>query len=283
MEQKLKEELKLLQQEIEAYKAEQDVFLRAISLQHGEALESCLQAFHYKREKGDRRLNKDVLKLITEINIAEKDLKRQADINGISLSECCVKTLEKNESKTLQQYRLTGHCCFLSFQAEFALTEIQDGDSSLRKITDLNIIVDGAEFKDFSEFVSRAEETKSLVLFFRTLRVFSERCNQRSRTYQYFKEKYRDMVHLPEGCRSEIMNIQSPKLPGCSMRIYWSITVSKEGVVAPKLELLMRLPEEALNIDTNNVMETAPAGFQSLLKIFGVETSIESLIRSLCF
>lgn len=42
MEQKLNEELKLLQQEIQNYEAEQDDCVRAISLQHGEALQNVL-------------------------------------------------------------------------------------------------------------------------------------------------------------------------------------------------------------------------------------------------
>ncbi|KAL7837599.1 hypothetical protein SRHO_G00273100 [Serrasalmus rhombeus] len=79
------------------------------------------------------------------------------------------------------------------------------------------------------------------------------------------------------------MMIQSPKLPGCTMSIFWKISVSKEGVVQPKLELLMKMPEQAQKMDANNVMETAPEAFRSLLKIFGVEASIESLIKSVCF
>lgn len=32
---------------------------------------------------------------------------------------------------------------------------LQEGKALLRRITELNIVVDGAEFKDFSAFVSR--------------------------------------------------------------------------------------------------------------------------------
>ncbi|KAL7837604.1 hypothetical protein SRHO_G00273150 [Serrasalmus rhombeus] len=188
MEQKLNEELKQLQREIEVCEAEQDSYVRSISLQHGEALRGVLQTLYNKKEKGDEHLKKDVSKLVTDITDTEKDIRRQTKISGITLTECCVKTLEKNERKTIQQYRLTGHCCFLSFQVEFALVDIQDSDSSLQKITDLNVILDGAEFKDLCAFVSRVEETKSLFLFFRTLSLFSERCKQRSCTLQYFKE-----------------------------------------------------------------------------------------------
>ncbi|XP_049327940.1 centromere protein P [Astyanax mexicanus] len=283
LEQKLEEEIKLLQREIKAYEAEQEACVRAISLQNGEALQGLVRNLSNKVEKGNVMLKKDVSKLITEISNLEKDLRRQTEISGISLSECFVKTVTKTERKNVQQYRLTGHCCFLSFQAEFALTEIQDGETFLKKISDLNIIVDGAELKDLCAFLSRVEETKGLFLFFRTLGSFSERCKQRNRTFQYFKEKYPDVVHLPEGCRSEVMMIHSPKLPGCTMSIFWNISVNKGGTVQPKIELLMKVPEQAQKLDTNNVMATAPEAFRSLLLIFGVETSIESLIKAVCF
>ncbi|XP_076865494.1 centromere protein P [Brachyhypopomus gauderio] len=280
MEQSYEEEIKQLQQEIEMYEAEQEQCLRSISTENGKALQSIVKTVCSQKGRGDGVLKKDVSKLITEISNMETDLGRQAKISEIYLSECCVKTLEKSERKTIQQYRLSGHCHFLSFQVEFALTEIKDSDIFLRKVTELNIIVDGAEFKDLGAFVSSVEETKSLFLFFRTLRVFSQRCDDRSRTFQYFKDKYPDVVCLPEGCRAEVMTIQNPRLTGYTMNIYWSISVNKEGVVTPKIELLMKMPDQAQQMDSQNVMETAPVCFRSLLMIFGVEASIECLIKT---
>ncbi|MCI4390251.1 hypothetical protein PGIGA_G00120370 [Pangasianodon gigas] len=283
MEQDYEEEIKLLQQEIEMCEAEQEECLRAISRQHRETLQNILKTISIRNDREDGVINKDVSKLMTEISDLEKDHRRQTDISGLSLSECWVKTLEKSNTKTVHQYRLTGRCWLLSFQVEFALTEIQDGEIILKKVTDLNIISDGAEFKDLCGFLSSVEESKSVFLFFRTLRSFSERCKQRTCTFQHFKEKYPDVVQLPEGCRSEIMVIQSPQLPGCTMSIFWNITVSKEGTVKPKIDLLMKMPEQAQKLDTENVVESGPECFRSLLTVFGVEATIESLIQSVCF
>ncbi|KAK3512587.1 hypothetical protein QTP70_017217 [Hemibagrus guttatus] len=96
-------------------------------------------------------------------------------------------------------------------------------------------------------------------------------------------EKYPDVVHLPEGCRSEIIVIQNPQLPGCTMSIFWSITVSTEGTVKSKIELLMKMPEQAQKLDTENVVASAPESFRSLLTTLGVEATIEGLIQSVCF
>ncbi|KAK1799738.1 hypothetical protein P4O66_006283 [Electrophorus voltai] len=68
-----------------------------------------------------------------------------------------------------------------------------------------------------------------------------------------------------------------------TMNIYWSISVSKEGVIKPKIELLMKMPDQAQQMDSQNVMETAPECFRSLLMIFGVEISIECLIKTMHF
>ncbi|KAF5908777.1 centromere protein P, partial [Clarias magur] len=154
MEEKYEEEIKLLQQDIETWEAEREECLRAVSRQHKETLKNILKNISIRREGGDGVINKDASKLMQEISDLEKDLKRQTDISGISLSECWVRTLEKSNEKTVQQYRLTGRCWFLSFQVEFALTEIQGGETILKKVTDLNIISDGVEFKDLCAFLS---------------------------------------------------------------------------------------------------------------------------------
>uniref|UniRef100_A0A673HL53 Centromere protein P n=1 Tax=Sinocyclocheilus rhinocerous TaxID=307959 RepID=A0A673HL53_9TELE len=268
MEQKYEEEIQMLQQEIEMLEAEQEETLRYIFMEHGDRLQRELKSV-YKERGGAQKHT--LSKLITE-----------TEINGITLNECFVKTLHKSERKLVQQLRLAGHCSVLLFQVEFAVTEIQEDDALLRRVTELNIVVDGVEFKDFSAFVSRVEDTKDLTLLFRTLRTFSERCEERRQTFQHFQEKYPDVVSLPEGCRSELMIIRSPQLPGISMTIFWKIDVSMEGVVKPSLELLLKMPDQAREFDTKKVMENGSDYFQSLLRVLGVEASIEGLIRTVC-
>ncbi|KAI5607585.1 centromere protein P [Silurus asotus] len=69
----------------------------------------------------------------------------------------------------------------------------------------------------------------------------------------------------------------------CMMSIFWNIGVSKEGAVKTKLDLLMKMPEQAEKLDTENVMASAPESFRRLLSVFGEEATIESLIQSVCF
>ncbi|KAK1158561.1 centromere protein P [Acipenser oxyrinchus oxyrinchus] len=76
------------------------------------------------------------------------------------------------------------------------------------------------------------------------------------------------------------MVIQSPKLPGCELKIVWNIDVTEEGVVTPKLNLLTKIPEEALVLDKRKAVESAPCCFKNLLRLLGIETTIESVIKS---
>ncbi|XDV22564.1 hypothetical protein PO909_027436 [Leuciscus waleckii] len=186
MEQKYEEEIQMLQQEIEMLEAEQEETLRSILIQHGDRLQEELKSVSEER-RGRGAHKRALSKLQTEVRELEKDLRRQTEINGIALNECFVKTLHKSERKLVQQLRLAGHCSVLLFQVELAVTEIQKDDALLRRVTELNIVVDGVEFKDFSAFVSRVEDTKDLLLFFRTLRTFSERCGERRQTFQHFQ------------------------------------------------------------------------------------------------
>ncbi|KAI5093437.1 centromere protein P [Silurus meridionalis] len=158
LEQQYEEEIKLLQQETVACEIERDECLRAIFRQHGgETLQNILKTISIRKENEDGVTNGDASKLVTEISDLEVDHRRQTDIIGIFLSECWIKTVEKSSTKTVQQYRLSGRCWLLSFQVEFVLTEIQDGETTLKKVTDLNIISDGGEFKDLCGFLSRPD------------------------------------------------------------------------------------------------------------------------------
>ncbi|XP_041945212.1 centromere protein P isoform X1 [Alosa sapidissima] len=274
MEEEYETEILQLCEEIAVLEVEKETFEREVSMQYGQY--DILGAI----EEDDIR-RQDISKLMENIEKLEKNLARQTRLNGITLTRCCVKTIEKSKIKLVQQHRLTGHCHLCSFEVEFEIIETQEDDSLMRKVMNLNIVVDGNECKDISSIVSRVEETKSLLLFFKTLKSFCENCEHRRKTFQHFKEKYPNMVTLPEGCQSELMLIQSPKLKGCSMCIFWDIDVTLEGEIRPKIDLLLKMPEEVLTIDYN-IVANAPEYFQNLLRILGAEASIESVIKTVC-
>ncbi|XP_041747761.1 centromere protein P isoform X2 [Coregonus clupeaformis] len=272
-------QIKVLQEEIAALQGQQDNNEREITMHLGGGrMQDALLVMTDHQETG--KSQRDIkAHLKTEIKEMEEDLIRQTKMNGIVLANCRVKTMEKSNKKLVQQHRLTGHCSSIDFMVEFELTDVQEDTTLVRTITDLNIIMDSTEFKDLSTFVSGAEDKRDLLLFFRTVRRFSDRCEDRRRTFQHFQEKYPCVVSLPGGCRAEVMLIQSPKLAGCALTIYWSIEVTSEGVITPKIDLVTKMPEKVLQLD-RKVVENAPDSFQSLLRILGVEASIDTIIQA---
>ncbi|XP_035954090.1 centromere protein P isoform X2 [Halichoerus grypus] len=220
----------------------------------------------------------------------ESELLFLSTLTGISIRNYSMKTedltntekKEKSIMKVLQRHRLSGNCHMITFQLEFQILEIQNKESLSSVITDLNIIMEPTEYSELSEFVSRAEERRDLLMFFRSLHFFVEWCEYRKRTFEHFKEKYPAAVHLPEGAASSCMVVRSACQPGFELVIIWRVQIDEEGKVLPKLDLLPKAPQQALELDRNRVLETAPLSFRALLGALGIEAALESLIKSLC-
>ncbi|XP_026162390.1 centromere protein P isoform X2 [Mastacembelus armatus] len=284
MSQENTEEVKMLEAQIECLQAEVEALQRKQKDHHKDL------AFHFKGQMHDALLylcgqrqgegTKVLSKLKEEVEKLEEDLKRQTELNHISLDCCTRKTLQSSGRKLVQQLCMSGHCSKLFFQVEFQLSEVREGDRSERSITDLNVVLDATDLQRFSSFLSGVEESRDLLLFFRTLRTFSDRCNDRCRTFQHFQEKYPAVVSLPGGCKSEIMTLNHPKLPGCSLFVHWSVEVSKEGVVTPNIDLLTKIPERAQQLFPFQAVGGTAESFHSLLRILGPEAALESVIRA---
>ncbi|XP_029358509.1 centromere protein P isoform X2 [Echeneis naucrates] len=229
-----------------------------------------------QRHAGDRE--KVMSKLKEEVEELEGDLKQQAQMNGISLNSCTIKTLQSSGSKMVQQVSVSGHCSELVFQVEFELSEVKEGQRSERTVSNLNVVMDTSGLQNLSSFLSGVEESRDLLTFFRTLRTFSDRCEERYRTFQHFQEKYPAIVSLPGGCRSEVMTLGHPELPSCVLFVYWSVDVSTDGKVTPNINLLPKIPEQALQLFPSLAQSDTTEAFQSLLRILGPEAALESVI-----
>ncbi|XP_026954134.1 centromere protein P isoform X1 [Sagmatias obliquidens] len=240
----------------------------------------------YQADSEGWELSKD---LRSHLGHLESEIQFLSTLTGISIRHYSKKTedltstemTEKSIKKVLQRHRLSGNCHMITFQLEFQLLEIQNEESLSSVITDLSIIMEPTEYSELSEFVSRAEERRDLFMFFRSLHFFVEWCEYRKRTFKRFKEKYPEAVHLSEGASSSCMGIRNPSRPGFELVIVWRIQIDEEGKVLPKLDLLTKVPLQALELDKNGVIETAPLSFRTLLGVLGIEATLESLIKSL--
>lgn len=221
----------------------------------------------------------------------ESELLFLSTLTGISIRNYSKKTenltspeMEENSiKKVLQRHRLSGTCHMISFQLEFQILEVQNKENLSSVITDLNIIMEPTTtYSELKEFVSRAEERRDLFMFFRSLHFFVEWCDYRKRTFKHFKEKYPEAVHLPEGASASCMRVRSTSQPGFELVIVWRIQTDEEGKVLPKLDLLPKVPHQALELDKKGVVETAAVGFRALLSVLGIEAALESLLSVLC-
>ncbi|KAK2861697.1 hypothetical protein Q5P01_001230 [Channa striata] len=275
----LEDQIKNLQAEIAVLQCQQQEHHKDMAFTFKGQMQDALLYVCGQRQGRDKE--KVLSGMKKEVEELEEDLRQQTQINGISLDSCTTKTLESSATKLVQQICVSGHCFELVFQVEFQLTEVkQDGQKSERTISDLNVVMNTNDLQNFSSFLSGVEESRDLLLFFRTVRAFSDRCEDRCRTFKHFQEKYPSVVSLPGSCRSEIMSLSHPKLPSCVVFIHWSVEVSREGEVSPKINLLTKVPEKALQLFPSQAVGDAAESFQSLLRILGPEAAMESVIRA---
>ncbi|XP_027858680.1 centromere protein P [Xiphophorus couchianus] len=274
----LEAEVKLLQAEIRALQQQRQDSWENVSFQFRGQMQDALAFVCGRTQDLEETV---VSRLKEEVEELEKDLKLQTQMNGISLNSCITKTLPSRGPEVVQQVCLSGRSSELVFQVEFQLSELKDGSRTERRIRDLNLVLDSSDLQSLSSFLSRVEETRDLLLFFRTIRSFSEKCDDRTRTFQHFQEKFPSIVSLPKGCGSEVMTLNHPELPGCGFFIHWCLDVSTGGAVTPKIQLLSKIPEKALQMfPSQSAGGGAAEAFQSLLRILGPEAAIESIIRA---
>uniref|UniRef100_A0A3P8U964 Centromere protein P n=1 Tax=Amphiprion percula TaxID=161767 RepID=A0A3P8U964_AMPPE len=231
--QMLEAQIERLQAEVEALQRQQQDNQKDITFQfRGQIASLCGRGPVGEKERVMSSLKEEVEEM-------EEDLRRQTQMNGISLNGCNAKTLRSSESKVVQQLCLSGRCSELDFQVEFKLSEVK-----VSSFHSLVIFLFSLLIWDFSAFQADelVEESCDLLLFFRTLRTFSDRCDDRSKTFQHFQQKYPSVVSLPGGCRSEVMRLSV--VFSCVLFVRWSIDVSREGGVSPNIELLTKIPDQ---------------------------------------
>lgn len=234
---------------------------------------------------------KVALRLQEELEEMEKDVERQTQMNGFRVVSCSTRRVDRPETEAIaervggssrsQLVCVSGCCSELNFQVEFKLTELKFGEKTKRTVSDLNIVMDDSELQCFSSFLSRVEETQDLLLFFRTLRTFCDRCNERQRTFSHFQDKFPSVVSLPGGQRSEVMALHHPELPSCVLLVHWSVTVNKDGGVKPSIELLPKIPHNALQLFQSSPVAGAAEAFHSLQRILGVEGALEAVVMAI--
>uniref|UniRef100_A0A803K451 Centromere protein P n=1 Tax=Xenopus tropicalis TaxID=8364 RepID=A0A803K451_XENTR len=305
------DEIALLQEEIQELTRQYKEVQTEAAFLSSANFKQALQSYHGIHIPDQERM-KDTACLMAQIEDCKNELQFLNNLSGLEFTKYLKKTEHKSDNQAIYKHRLVGQCQSLLFQLEFQTLESKSRDNASQSVIDLNIIMECREQSDLSKFVSRVEERRNLLLFFRSLSSFAEWCECRKNTFAKFKctpvaltcteglgaellksglpcenwnswkEKYPLAVGLPAGASAEYMTLRNPQNPGCELLILWRIHIDDEGSVIPILDLLPKIPEQAVALDKSGVVEGAASGFRNLLRVFGIHGSIERLIQSFC-
>ncbi|KAM4653719.1 centromere protein P isoform 3-T3 [Amazona ochrocephala] len=255
--QSLKEEIKLLAEKYEDSQQESTFFSDEEILMSIKSLQREL--------RGESEGHESASDLKAQLESLETHLSFLMKLTGIQFTSHLKKTLEKTRNKTVRKHRLSGNCCSLSFQLEFQLLEMQNKANVSAAITDLSIILEPRGNSDLDKFVSRS------------LSSYAEWYEHRRCTFLHFKEKYPDIVTLPEGLLGDYILLRSPKTSGFELMVVWKIHIDEEGRTTPVLDLLTKVSKQVLEQKMATI-ENAPARFRSMLLLVGIEEAIENLV-----
>ncbi|XP_065543143.1 centromere protein P isoform X1 [Lathamus discolor] len=268
--QSLKEEIKLLAEKYEDSQQESTFF-------SDEEILMSIKSF--QRELwGESEGHESAVDLKAELESLETCLSFLMKLTGIQFTGHSKKTLERTRDKTVRKHRLSGNCRSLSFQLEFQLLEMQNKGNVSAAITDLSITMEPRGNSDLDKFVSSSEKRGSLLTFFRSLSSYAEWYEHRRFTFLHFKEKYPDIVTLPEGLLGDYILLRNPKTSGFELMIVWKIHIDEEGKPTPVLDLLTKVPKPVLGQKMATI-ENAPTRFRSMLLLVGIEEAIENLVN----
>lgn len=270
--QALEEEIRLLTEEWEDIWQESTFFSDEQIQKSIKSLEGESQG-ETKGGESSSDLKAQLDKLETVVSVLTK-------LTGFQFTSHSKKTLEKTRNGTVRKHRLVGKCYSMSFQLEFQLLEMPSNEKVSSVVSDLSIIMESREDVNVSKFVSSTEERGDLTTFFRSLLVYAEWYEHRKHTFLHFKTKYPDIVTLPEGQLGDFIILRNPKVSGFELMIVWKIHLDQEGTTTPVLDLLPKVPEQALKQRRRSV-ESLPRSFRSALQLLGIEAAIESLIQVL--
>ncbi|KAM3915264.1 centromere protein P isoform 2-T3 [Leptodactylus fuscus] len=265
-----------LKQEIQELKEQYEENQREIAFLSGANIKKALESFYGKSVRDD---NVNVRNLQAQLLHCEQEIQFFKAVTGIEVTKYLKKTETKSEKGTTYSHKLEGHCHPVSFAMDFKTLEEQTKSC---EVIHINIHMDHEENSDLIKLLSRTQKSLNLLGFFRTLSTFAEWYEYRQRTFSQFKDKYPLAVGLPLGSSADYMVLMNSDLPGCELILVWKITINEDGSVTPLLDLLPKMPEQAIALDKSGILENLAENFKTLLQTFGLQKTIENIIQSFC-
>ncbi|KAE8611716.1 hypothetical protein XENTR_v10012572 [Xenopus tropicalis] len=180
------DEIALLQEEIQELTRQYKEVQTEAAFLSSANFKQALQSYHGIHIPDQERM-KDTACLMAQIEDCKNELQFLNNLSGLEFTKYLKKTEHKSDNQAIYKHRLVGQCQSLLFQLEFQTLESKSRDNASQSVIDLNIIMECREQSDLSKFVSRVEERRNLLLFFRSLSSFAEWCECRKNTFAKFK------------------------------------------------------------------------------------------------
>ncbi|KAF9173231.1 hypothetical protein BGX21_009697 [Mortierella sp. AD011] len=198
-----------------------------------------------------------------------------------------------------RQYHIAGLCFQLDFDIEFT---VHDPDLDLSNV---RIHVPRSASAELGQFISSAQSKSLLLPFFRTLSQYGQMDYDRQVVMNNLAKRFPKLLKTNRVINKSVKARQSlktedaaspigvsPAGPGvqsltfCGARksspelvFHWTIDVSDQGKIIPRVRLLPRMPKKWRQADEKATLDAIPTQFVRLLQLKGTESAVAILLQ----
>ena len=158
-------------------------------------------------------------------------------------------------------------------------------EDSFVELTRLQVsVTDPLAQQELNDFLKMVEEEKALQPFFTGLIQYAEWHSNRQRTFDHFKTKYPDIVHLTSASiASQSLKLHNRNKPGLVFTVLWRLLTGTSGHVLPDFQIHASAPlKHTEQRDKYALLRSVPQQFQKVLPILGIEQAVELVVGMLC-
>ncbi|GJJ78615.1 centromere protein P [Entomortierella parvispora] len=235
---------------------------------------------------------------LSTVNI--EAIRRLQDFTNVTFTSIHNRIVSTSETGVrVREYQMTGSCFHLEFDVHF---NVEEPSLELAKV---RVTVPRGSRAELSHLVSRTERNSQLLLFFQTLSQYAQMDRDRSNLINNLAKRFPELVksnHSPKSTgagrgaksiRSRLPSLETlpggpgvqtlvfcgPRMSSPELILQWVIHVTKEGRVAPRIQLLPRMHQKWKLADTKLTLDEIPSQFTRLLQLKGTEEATAVLLQ----
>jgi len=145
-------------------------------------------------------------------------------------------------------------------------------------IRSLTIIVQSDLLRELAAFIDGTEKSNSLRTFFRVFVKYAELHKKRRMLFIDLKHMYPDLIHMPHGVNSDMLQFTLRDKPGMQFIFSWTIKVNKYGIITVSTALQPKFAADVMKLDKLNIAQYLPEHFDKLTKIKGIKAAFVCML-----